>query len=73
MQKRLTVFINRREALSVRAIPYVAGRSFLSPDEVAKQLARRVGAPFARLQNTTAFHLSGQSPISGVHQSQREQ
>jgi hypothetical protein len=64
MQKRLTLFIDGREALPVRAISYVAGRRFLSPDEVAKHLARQVGAPFARLRNTTAFHLSEQSPIS---------
>lgn len=62
MRQSLIVSINGRDALPVRAIPYVAGRSFYSPDEVAKHLARAIDAPFARLQNTTAFRLSGQSP-----------
>src|SRR4051812_31202006 len=63
MQQCLIVLINGREALPVRAIPYIAGRQYLSPDQLAKQLARKVGEPFAKLTDTTAFHLSGQSII----------
>jgi hypothetical protein len=61
--KSLICIIHGREALPVRAIPYVAGRSYMAPDEAAKQLGRRIGAPFAKLQNTTAFHVSGESSV----------
>lgn len=62
MQK-LTVLIGGREALPVRAIPYVAGWSHISADAVAKHLARIKPPPFARLRNTTAFRLFGKTPV----------
>ena len=57
----LLVQIAGRSALPVRAIPYVSGWC-LSPDEVANQLARGTGKPFARLQNTSAYFLNGGRP-----------
>ncbi len=63
MTSELTVFINVREALPVRAIPYVAGCDFYSPDEVANHLARTVDTCAPKLPNTTAFRLSGTTLI----------
>jgi len=61
--KRLIVQIAGREALPVRAIPYVTGWK-LSPDAVAKNFARCAGGfPFSILENIDAFHLSSGSPV----------
>jgi len=60
---RLTTLIDGREALPVRAIPYVTGWQF-SPDSTAKELARRVGAPFSALHKLTAYHVPDTIPIS---------
>ena len=59
---QLTLLIDGREALPVRAIPYVTGWS-VSPDEVAKGLARQIGPPFARLKDLFAYHVQADSPI----------
>ncbi len=59
---RLTTLIDGREALPVRAIPYVTGWQF-SPDSIAKELARRVGAPFSTLHNLTVYHMPDTTPI----------
>ena len=54
---RLTIWIDGREALPVRAIPYVAGWEHLySPDVVAESLARVTAAPFGKLRNLVAYH-----------------
>lgn len=55
------VTVEGRAALPVRAIPYITGWC-LSPDEIAKHLARKTDA-FARMQHTFAFHLVGGSPV----------
>lgn len=60
---RLTVQVLGREALPVRAIAYVTGWNW-APDDVAKNLARRAGEPFAVLHDVSAFHLQGQDPIT---------
>lgn len=58
----LIVQIAGRDALPVRAIPFVTGWS-LAPDTLAKQFAKRVGAPFAGLQNTFAYHMPSGLPV----------
>lgn len=52
---RLTIQIGGREALPVRAIPFVTGWDF-SPDSVAADFARRSGV-FARLKSVPTYHL----------------
>lgn len=59
----LTVSIQGREALPVRAIPYVTGWQF-SPDLVAQEFARTIGAPFAALQSVTTYHLQESTPVA---------
>lgn len=51
---RLTIFINGREAVPVRAIPYITGWS-LSPDTVAALLTHRGGTIHKRLGTMTAY------------------
>lgn len=51
MGNGLTVVINGREAIPVRAIACITGWKS-SPNDVAAQLARRVGAPFDKPPNT---------------------
>lgn len=63
---RLTVWINGREALPIRAIPYVTGW-WLSPDQVAKNLARVIEPPFAKLQNLFAYHLQASMRLYRVN------
>lgn len=60
----LIVQIGGRDALPVRAIPFVTEWA-LSPDEVALHLARRPmgGYPFEQLRNTSAYHLHLDSPL----------
>jgi hypothetical protein len=57
----LLVQVAGRDALPVRAIPYVTGWC-MSPDDVAKQLAQVTGEPFARLRTTLAYFLNGGTP-----------
>lgn len=52
----LVIQIDGRDALPVRAIPYVTGWK-LSPDEICKQLARRVDPLFIKLENLIAYHV----------------
>jgi hypothetical protein len=54
----LVLCIEGRDAIPVRAIPYVTGWQ-ISPDEVAKQFARyyEADSSFARLKNTSAYQL----------------
>jgi hypothetical protein len=60
---KLTFTIGGREALPVRAIPYLAGRRY-SPDNVAQSFAKvQPPAPFpALLQNLTAYHIPDDTP-----------
>jgi hypothetical protein len=60
---RLTASINSREALPVRAIPYVAGWEghTYSPDFVADSLAGNIGRPFRRL-DVVAYRLVDDKP-----------
>ncbi|MDP1957531.1 MAG: hypothetical protein Q8J75_05080, partial [Rhodocyclaceae bacterium] len=61
---RLTIWIDGREALPVRAIPYVAGWERLySPVEVAESLARMTAAPFGKLRNLVAYHRQTSKPL----------
>lgn len=65
MSGRLTVWIDGREALPVRAIPFVAGGDGLySPDEIAANLARTVGVPFAKLRGLVAYQYQGAKPLA---------
>jgi hypothetical protein len=59
---RLTVFIDGREALPVRAIPYITGWQTLTPDDLAQNLARSVEEGMEKLPNLFAYHLVGGSP-----------
>lgn len=61
MSNDITVSINGRRAIPVRAIPWVTAW-VLSPDELAKQLARQIHPAFGKLQNTFAYHLENGSP-----------
>jgi hypothetical protein len=64
MSGRLTIWIDGREALPVRAIPYVAGWEHLySPDVVAESLARATAAPFGKLRNLVAYHRPAGMPL----------
>jgi len=64
MSGRLTIWIDGREALPVRAIPYVAGWDNLyHPESVASNLARKVGAPFDKLRNLVAYHRPAGRPL----------
>lgn len=55
--QRLTVCIGGREALPVRAIPYVTGwRLMLTPDDSAKHLASPDVDYFAKLKTLSAYH-----------------
>ena len=58
---QLVALVNGREAIPVRAIPYITGWS-LSPDAVARGLARAEGAPFKNLDGVVAFHAYGSEP-----------
>lgn len=58
----LVVRVGDREALPVRAIPYVTGWT-ISPDVVATNFAREAGAPFEKLQNTDTYHLVDGRPV----------
>lgn len=60
----LTIWIGGREALPVRAIPYVAGWEHLySPDVVAESLARATAVPFGKLRNLVAYHRPAGKPL----------
>ncbi|MCX7178899.1 MAG: hypothetical protein NTX56_09055 [Proteobacteria bacterium] len=59
---RLTIWIDRREALPVRAIPYVTGWRY-SPDMVVESLARATAAPFEKLRNLVASHRPAGKPV----------
>lgn len=59
---RLSFQIEGRHAIPVRAIPYVTGWK-LSPDELARQLARRAGEHFSRLENVSAYHMQSGSLV----------
>lgn len=52
----LVVKVADRDALPVRAIPYVTGWT-ISPDVVAKNFARDEATPFEKLENTDTYHL----------------
>ncbi|HEY9268560.1 MAG TPA: hypothetical protein VIO39_03780 [Methylotenera sp.] len=58
--EHLTVEIEGRKALPVRAIPYVTGWGV---GELVQYFSRKVGAPFERLQEVYAYHLLSGQPI----------
>lgn len=62
MNGRLTIWIDGREALPVRAIPYVTGERY-TPDLVAESLARATAAPFEKLRNLVAYHRPAGRPV----------
>jgi hypothetical protein len=64
-RNRLTYFIDGREAVPIRAIPYVTGW-MQSPDEIAGDLAKRVGAPFSVLRDVSAHHVHGRGHVTKV-------
>ena len=57
----LTVWIGEREALPVRAIPYVTGWA-VSPDQIAKDLSQPLSKDSSRLSRLIAYHLVGGVP-----------
>lgn len=59
---RLTIWIDGREALPVRAIPYATGWRY-SPDMVVESLARATAAPFEKLRNLVACHRPAGKPV----------
>lgn len=58
----LVVKVAGRDALPVRAIPYVTGWT-ISPDVVAKNFARDEAAPFKKLEHTDTYHLVDGAPV----------
>lgn len=58
----LVVNMSGRDALPVRAIPYVSGWA-LSPDVVAQNFARSASESFAKLENTYSYHLVDGKPV----------
>ncbi|NPC57854.1 hypothetical protein [Caenimonas soli] len=58
----LVIKVGDRDALPVRAIPYVTGWT-ISPDVVAKNFARDEAAPFEKLEHTDTYHLVGGAPV----------
>lgn len=60
MDEQLTVYIGGRKALPVRAIPHVTGWAV---GELVQHFSRKVGAPFERLQDVYAYHLSSGQPV----------
>ena len=60
--KTLTINVDGREALPVRALAYVTGWT-LSPDAIAENLAKKTPNLCAKLKNTVAYHLHGGEPI----------
>jgi len=61
--KQLTIWFDGREALPVRAIPYVTGWKLLSPDVVVKSFAHGKDWGYARCANLTAYHLHRNEPV----------
>lgn len=59
---RLTIWIDGREALPVRAIPYVTEWRY-SPHVVAESLALATAAPFGKLRNLVAYHRPAGKPL----------
>lgn len=64
----VTVLVDGRAAIPVRAIPFFT-RWRMSPDELAAQLAR--SRPTAKLRNTHAYHLVNAKPVR-VHAAEWE-
>jgi len=60
---RLTFWIDGREALPVRAIPYVTGWQRFTPDALVNSLALGIKWDFARCTNLVAYHLPGNKPV----------
>jgi len=58
----LVVNVSGRDALPVRAIPYVSGWA-LSPDVVAQNFAKAAAESFEKLENTDTYHLVDGKPI----------
>lgn len=54
----LTVRISGREAIPVRAIPYVTCWT-ISPDALAREFSGKLSAPFARLIGLQSYHVKG--------------
>jgi len=58
------VIIAGREALPVRAIPFVTGWQSFSPDAVAEGLAHRLES--GKLEGVTAYHIASDGSISAM-------
>ena len=58
------VIIAGREAVPVRAIPFVTGWQSFSPDAVAEGLAHRLDS--GKLEGLTAYHIAGDGSISAM-------
>lgn len=58
----LVIRVGDRDALPVRAIPYVTGWT-ISPDVVAKNFAREEASPFEKLEQTDTYHLVNGEPV----------
>lgn len=58
----LVVNVADRQALPVRAIPYVTGWT-ISPDVVAENFARSATAGFEKLENTDTYHVVNVQPV----------
>ncbi|WP_457354391.1 hypothetical protein [Roseateles sp. P5_D6] len=58
----LVVKVSGRDALPVRAIPYVSGWA-LSPDMVAQNFARAATEGFEKLESTDTYHLGDGGPV----------
>lgn len=59
---RLTVTIDGREAVPVRALPYVLDWNQMTPLDVAMHFAKRHGPPFNRFSNMHAYRLRNGKP-----------
>lgn len=64
MSGRLTIWIDGREALPVRAIPYVTGWNKLTPDVVARYLAQDDTVVTEWHMPLSAFHYISGTPVA---------
>jgi hypothetical protein len=61
-ERELTVVIRGREALPVRAIPYITV-GMIGPDEVAQTLAGKADPAEAQFGDAPAYHVRGGAPV----------
>lgn len=58
------IHVEGREAVPVRAIPFVTGWQSFSPDEVAEGLAHRLES--GKLEGLTAYHIANDGSVSAM-------